>query len=441
MAWLQSPSLSRRDRIEYARLLSSLGADLSHRAPSGESVYTFTRGFGNMTLVPFWWSPSHAKDVCDSEGRGDLHYAAALKEQENFGLIEGLPQNAYLIDMRDKYGMTALMLAAQFDNSYAITKLLDARAALDVRDHKHRTALMIAISEGNTKAAKSLIDWATSQERQKPFGIHALGARLGLDYQDTSGRTALMTAISRGFDELAMGLITISKRENISLGYKDATEWTALHHAAAGGNVALVQSLVDFGVDLKAPAESGKTALQIAAQEGNRAVVEYMIKICGANVHRSTYSILIEQHRFDTWSIRLDGMLRTYQPSVGDAYGCTLLMEAVAAGSTTVLKSLLEFVNNTDFHIENEDDQTFTDIAIRRDSAAVFDLLVGSLPSFRPKLEELLKTFPSPAVTAARARFRESEVRGPPTFSRVNGILQVHTGQYKSQRRDLCWSD
>ena len=62
------------------------------------------------------------------------------------------------INKRDRYGQTALMLAAQHGRAEVVRILLEHGADLDVTAKYGLSALMLAVSNGHTEVAKQLID-------------------------------------------------------------------------------------------------------------------------------------------------------------------------------------------------------------------------------------------------------------------------------------------
>lgn len=66
---------------------------------------------------------------------------------------------------------------------------------------------------------------------------------------------------------------------------RDASGYTALHHAAIGGHADVVQVLLDSGADINARGSGGETPLLLAAAKGNLEVVELLVKN-GADVNK-----------------------------------------------------------------------------------------------------------------------------------------------------------
>jgi ankyrin repeat protein len=98
------------------------------------------------------------------------------------------------VDARDRYGQTALMLAAQRGH-HEIVELLVARgAALDVTAKYGLTALMLAIVAGHPAVARVL---ARAGADLRVQGTGAPGF---------AGKTAYDLAVARGMDDLCAEL-------------------------------------------------------------------------------------------------------------------------------------------------------------------------------------------------------------------------------------------
>jgi uncharacterized protein len=62
------------------------------------------------------------------------------------------------VDVRDKYGQTALMLAARDGRAAVVRFLVSRGAALDVSAKYHLTALMLAVIRSHADVVKVLLD-------------------------------------------------------------------------------------------------------------------------------------------------------------------------------------------------------------------------------------------------------------------------------------------
>lgn len=119
----------------------------------------------------------------DSIKRGD---SAAVRRY----LAEGGDVNA-----RDRYGQTALMLAAHHGHHEIVELLIAANAELDHTAKYHLSALMLAVVAGHVEIARILAKAGAD--------LHICGGGA----PGFAGKTAYELAAERGFDALAQELL------------------------------------------------------------------------------------------------------------------------------------------------------------------------------------------------------------------------------------------
>ena len=59
---------------------------------------------------------------------------------------------------------------------------------------------------------------------------------------------------------------------------RDNFKWTPLHHACHAGQLDIVQTLIEVGAEIDAPAMSGGTPLTRAIESSRETVVDYLIQ-------------------------------------------------------------------------------------------------------------------------------------------------------------------
>uniref|UniRef100_A0A7S2D5D4 Ankyrin repeat domain-containing protein n=1 Tax=Florenciella parvula TaxID=236787 RepID=A0A7S2D5D4_9STRA len=125
----------------------------------------------------------------------DIYEAAAKSDVVFKGLIDA---GANLETADNKYGLTALMVAASYGHADAMSRLIEAGANLEAADNKHgMTALIFAAVQGHTHAVKRLIK-----------------AGANLEAADKGGETALLHAAFTGHTDVMNRLIMAgAKRE------------------------------------------------------------------------------------------------------------------------------------------------------------------------------------------------------------------------------------
>ncbi|MCJ1282267.1 hypothetical protein MMC26_001590 [Xylographa opegraphella] len=115
------------------------------------------------------------------------------------------------------------------------------------------------------------------------FGISALIMKLwerGLSAEslDFMGRTPLIMAVMQGDYAIVE---VLACRANVHVNAADNQRWTALHRAAATGQAAIVELLLNHNAEIGARTNRRQTPLHMAAEEGHFKVVELLIAAGG----------------------------------------------------------------------------------------------------------------------------------------------------------------
>ena len=129
--------------------------------------------------------------------RDDWRRAAIAGDTEALGrlLAEGLD-----IDSRDKYGQTALMLAARHGRDDAVRLLLDKGADMNVTAKFGLSALMLAIVNRHERTARQLVD-AGANTRLRGSGAPGF-----------AGKTAHQLAMDAGLTDIAGYIAGLEER-------------------------------------------------------------------------------------------------------------------------------------------------------------------------------------------------------------------------------------
>jgi ankyrin repeat protein len=101
------------------------------------------------------------------------------------------------IDQRDKYGQTAVMLAAWRGRTDVVRWLIDAGAKLDVTAKYGLSATMLAVLNGHDEAAR-LLARAGADLSKKGSGAPGFAGRTAADLARGRGMTALADELDAG---------------------------------------------------------------------------------------------------------------------------------------------------------------------------------------------------------------------------------------------------
>lgn len=189
------------------------------------------------------------------------------------------------VNLKDKNGDDALILAADYGHGEAIKLLLEKGADAKSKNSVGGTALMAAACRGDLESVKALIEKgadvnARSQQDATALTMALKGNpeseqifRLLLDKGAEVPKSAILEAVSGSSLSIVQQLLD----RNVDLEVKGEFGQTPLMIAAKAGRVDIVKALLAKGADTNAKRGIGVTALMLAAEENRIAVVEALI--------------------------------------------------------------------------------------------------------------------------------------------------------------------
>ncbi|RAO66927.1 uncharacterized protein BHQ10_002939 [Talaromyces amestolkiae] len=183
-----------------------------------------------------------------------LHYAVINRHE---AVVKLLLDSGANVEAKDKkFGWTALHLAALTEHEAVVRLLLDNGADIEARDNEFGwTALHLAAVNGH-KAVVELLAMRNVK----------------INLEDEKDRAMLQIAIVNGYEEVVKLLANKDVKDNLK---DEKRRWTALHCAVMSGPSAVFKPLVDkVDVNFK---DNGQTALQLAAENGYKAVVKKLL--------------------------------------------------------------------------------------------------------------------------------------------------------------------
>lgn len=145
--------------------------------------------------------------------------------------------------------------AVKRDDAAAVRTLLGRGFDPDTLDPTGLSGLYLAMREPAPKVAAALIEWP----------------KTNVEIRTRDDESPLMMAALKGHLDLARTLIERGADVN-------KTGWTALHYAATGGHLAIIELLLEHHAYIDAESPNGTTPLMMAAQYGSIDAVRLLLE-------------------------------------------------------------------------------------------------------------------------------------------------------------------
>jgi len=218
--------------------------------------------------------------------RQDKHALINAITKNDLVLAQGLIHTGIDLNVKDKYGDTALILATQRGYIALVKALIAAGAKLDLKNMLGETALMQATLKNNTTLAQTLITAGANVNLKSKFNITAIfaailhnnselvqdliKAKANVNFQNSNGQTVLILAATSNQTTISQNLI----KAGADVNHQDNFGNTALIWAAGNNNLTLVQDLIKNGANVNLKALTGKTALNYAQSKEIKEILE-----------------------------------------------------------------------------------------------------------------------------------------------------------------------
>ncbi|EFI26923.1 ankyrin repeat domain-containing protein 29 [Coprinopsis cinerea okayama7 len=278
--WPMNHSLSRfEDALKQQRFLqysydhwATHAKEVGTDSSAFDAVLTFLR---RCTSYPCPIDLTCGYDVL-SHPQGQLEQLGSLQLASRYGLpatfgdVLVKQDESNLNTVTKPLGLTALMVAAWFDQGETVQWLLQ-QESLDINapNASGQTALMLASAKGYEAIVKQLLQLPTVRE--------------DVNMQDVTGWTALMLASWFGYSSIVKLLLACEADGTVVT--KNGT--TALILASWKGHVSVVDQLLEHHpstVDVNVRNEWGLTPLLVACWNGHVPVVERLLMYPGVQV-------------------------------------------------------------------------------------------------------------------------------------------------------------
>ncbi len=193
---------------------------------------------------------------------------------------------------RDCLGRTALHLAVQVGDLIAVILLLNMEANITAQDNSGETVLHLAARHINQDLVELLLEKGADMTIRDYSGATALHSAA----QGQKGRAEMLLESEADISPLRLEVkrwnrevVELLLRKGADIEAKDYSGATALHLAAAKGDIGSAELLLTHGADITAQTKSGATALHLAAESGCEVIVKLLLDR-GADIMAEDYS-------------------------------------------------------------------------------------------------------------------------------------------------------
>ncbi len=232
------------------------------------------------------------------------------------------------LDIQNKDGFTALMIAADKGNDRIIELLLQHNTSVCKENNIGQTALAIAAAQtGNMSTVEQFLSFNEK-----------------VDVQDRYSIKMLLVALKNSHDDVTDAII-----KHIIHLY-DADEASLLISVTKYGQRKAVSIILEMGASVNTTDERGNTALLISAQKGDIFITEYLLEK-GAHVDvqnsEGKTALMISA---EVGSIHIAEVLLKHKASIElkDKHGNTVALLAVKHGYSQIAELLLQHINIDD---------------------------------------------------------------------------------------------
>ncbi|KAL7802862.1 ankyrin repeat-containing domain protein [Trichoderma afarasin] len=344
-----------------AQLLLDNGARIEAQDKFGQTPLSKAAEAGQEATILLLLDRRADLNSRDKVGQTPLSWAA---RNENETVVRLLLHKGANINLKDVYMRTPLFRAAEKGREAMVQLLLDSGAGVDLENQDSRTPLSMAAESGHTTIVQLLLD------KGADFELHDICGRTPLSYAAENGYTTIVQLLlDKGADfklmdeelkptrlllatpaakvdmPIVQRLLDSLKGLDLGKELKDSRRGrTPLLWAAMRGHKAIVQLLVDKGVDINVKDRDERTPLSYAAQIGHKTIAQLLLNK-GPDINSK------------------------------DIHGWTPLSYAASAGYIAIAQLLLD--NGADFKLQDENGMTPLLLARKNGNKAMVELLLN----------------------------------------------------------------
>ena len=315
------------NHTECAELLIKYGADVNMKDLFGRTPLLWAAHKGNFGCLKLLLSRGADWKEKDNEGQTSLHLCASHKCAKCLSyLFRFIPPGA--VDDQDVNKRTAMHTAASFGNVDQVRLLIKKNSNVGIPDIEGKTPLHRAAASKDPQA----VDCVQCVLETAPSVIN---------WPDYEGCTALHLAVAGGNEAVVSSLIIL---ESCDVNALDNMFRTPLHWAAVFGHSTIVSLLLNSKADSSSSDSAGATPLHYAAVNNFAQTVEVFllfsyVKDEADNEGRSAFLWAASSGAGDSISCFMQHGVDMMQV---DKLGTTAVHAAASAGHTSTVQLLLK---------------------------------------------------------------------------------------------------
>ena len=180
-----------------------------------------------------------------------------VEEVRRRDIVQLLLSKGFDVNSKTAYDETPLHFAAEWDHPLLVALLLERGASVDAKTDRGATPLLYAMCAG-TQVAKALLE-------------------RGADANSTSGSGLTPLLAATDCENLPLVELLLTSGSDSNAKWTKEGGKTALHMAAAAGNVALAEVLLKHKANANLTDDDGLTPLQMAAKECDAAMARVLV--------------------------------------------------------------------------------------------------------------------------------------------------------------------
>lgn len=256
--------------------------------PKNNAMVFASQGLRNkkntLATYQFLESKGVKVNVIDEKGKNPLH--AIAYNSKDLAIYNYFINKGVSVNLQDKEGNSPFMNAANSNTLKVVQFLSKYIKDINAKNKDGHSALTMAVNRNTTDVIKFLLEKGAAINTVDKEG-NTLAYYVINNYRANNSKT---------FEDKLKLLI----KNGLIINKKQHNNNTLIHIATSKNNVALLQRLEEFSIDINAKNDDGLTPLQIAAMKGKDVkIIKYLVskgadKTVKTDFNESVYDLALE---------------------------------------------------------------------------------------------------------------------------------------------------